>query len=581
MMEWLKIGIILAFGWLIPREANSEDYQITLTPEDPPIEESVAEPLHVKISEATRHRDGLWLTPKADPFKWAYVDLGSESEEPIEFKADVDNQTFDSALLTIWNWHNHPVYQTWLDPGKITNMAIQVVGRGVYQFTLDGYKNETCQKRLVRSFAVTEDLNRARETWQRDQFTLGICGFPGRYHWSHLGQPTLPEGIYAYQALDIEAETMARLGFQVARIDESMEMGHEGDDDSFRFSFRRMDAAAKAYTSRGIQLALQLMNSPDWGIEEKYQDVGVNRWRYPHRETVQRAYTRALLNQFGNDAAFVQVFNEPDQEKFWSGTPEEYLHHFQFTHEETNLYHEDLPIFNGGYSLFDKEKTEYFAEQLVGKLDAIAYHSHGSFDELVEDVEYVKKMHTDNGYVDPVLFNTEMGYDAWRLEQERRKGQYVPQKTLYCWRSGHAGALLFGSRMTLGPERRSQDFGFLDHFFCPRYVYGSVAAMVSALEGAKFEKALVEEDDLYVYQFGKGENRVISIFTTTDEQVDIEVSCDAIGAESIDAMGNRSSVNNSGNIKLTASQYPIYLNLAGVQQCQVSRYHSDRTPLGE
>ncbi|MDF1816555.1 MAG: hypothetical protein P1V20_30415, partial [Verrucomicrobiales bacterium] len=322
----------------------------------------------------------------------------------------------------------------------------------------------------------------------------------------------------------------------------------------------RMDAAAHAYTSRGVNLALQLMNAPGWAIHSKYKNVDKNAWRYPREEVHQRAYISALLQRYGEHTQFVQIFNEPDQTRFWSGQPEEFVSQFQYSRDEIQKYagEKSLPIVNGGYSLFEKEKTAYFAEQLKGQLDMVAYHCHGDLNALIEDFSFVKKLHEKSGYENPRFVNTEMGFDGWRLDQELRKGQFVPQKTLYCWATGHAGALLFGSRMTLGPNRRSQDFGFLDHYFCPRYVYGSVAAMVSELAGASFDSVLLEEDNRFVYQFTREDKRIVAAFTL-DQTAEIKIACDATAAIQIDAMGNREKIETPGTVHMKLSNYPVYL----------------------
>jgi hypothetical protein len=169
-------------------------------------------------------------------------------------------------------------------------------------------------------------------------------------------------------------------------------------------------------------------------------------------------------------------------------------------------------------------------------------------------------MHRDAGLPEPKVINTEMGVDGWRLDQERRKGEILPQKVLYCWASGHTGALLFGSRMTLGPNRVSQDFGFLDHWFCPRFVYGSMAALVETLGGATFEKVISEQDGVYIYQFSRGEDTSVAAFSTAEKQV---VSFRKSGSDFslVDPMGNQTPIQPGGNdtISLSLNGYPIYL----------------------
>ncbi|MDF1816556.1 MAG: hypothetical protein P1V20_30420, partial [Verrucomicrobiales bacterium] len=222
MRNFLSILLLPLFSLALP----AEEISLQLGPKSPALPlASATPPLHHKIPEAVHPKDGLMFTPE-QAFQWAFADT---RKEPIQFTIDSDNEIFDHVILTIWNWHNRPLFRKQLPAGQTHQLHLKVDGRGVYQFTLEGYKNEACKKRLVRSAAVTEDLNYARDIWKTDEFFLGICGLPGRYHWSYEGKPTLPDGIYPHTARELEAELMASLGFQLVRIDESMEMGEAPD----------------------------------------------------------------------------------------------------------------------------------------------------------------------------------------------------------------------------------------------------------------------------------------------------------------------------------------------------------------
>tara|TARA_R110002096_G_scaffold203718_13_gene389084 strand:- start:11007 stop:12704 length:1698 start_codon:yes stop_codon:yes gene_type:complete len=551
-----RFSTLLLF-WLTATLARAEsaEFPIHLAPDSPPLTQAGVPQLHESVDQALHAEDGLAFNPET-PFQWAH--LASTPAQHLSFTAAADSELYDHATLTVWNWHNRPVAQHQFAPGEPAIFKIAVHGLGTYQVTIDGCRNDQIVKRRVRSFAVTEDLNAARETWKTDEFFLGVCAFPGRYHWSFKGNPTLPSELTEDQARQLEATLLARLGFQVVRPDESLEMGFQNG--SYQFDGKRMDAAVEAYTSRGLQLALQLMNAPDWAIANRYADVETNLWRYPREEAHQRHYVRELLRRYGTNARFIQIFNEPDQKAFWSGTPQEYVAQFQYTTDEIRNVDPEKPIVNGGYSLVDLDRTQTFVEALHDDVDMVAYHSHGSLLDLKEDVAIMKSLHRQAGLPMPRLVNTEMGYDGWRLDQERRKGQIVPQKTLYCWKSGHAGALLFGGRMTLGPRRTNQDFGFLDHHFCPRFVYGSVAALVSVLQGAPYHSTLQETDELFVYQFHRDEQRILAAFTLR-ESGSLHIQSDAESGELIDEMGNRTPIDDPQNFQLSLTGYPRYVIL--------------------
>ncbi len=537
-------------------ESSNGEVLIAVSPQSEPLATTGVPFLHEEVAEVLSIDDGLSFDSET-PFRWARV---APLKEPMKFKIGVDGEMYSHAVLTLWNWHNRPIWQWKVAANRETAVSLQVDGLGVYQFTLDGYRDDLCEKRLVRSVAVSEDLSSVRETWKTDEFFLGVCAFPGRYHWSFQGTPTLPAGLSEEEAREIEAELLGRLGFQVVRVDESKEMGDRlpRDKGGYRFQFDRMDAAVEAYTSRGFELAFQLMNAPDWAIAEKYAGEKENRWRYPRREDPQRAFIRALVERYGEHARFVQIFNEPDQVQFWSGESAEFVEQFRYSVEETHEVYPDMPIVNGGYALVDLDRTREFAKAFRGQLEAPAYHSHGDLPALREDFETITRIHRDVGYENPRFLNTEMGFDGWRLDQELSKGQIVPQKTLFCWASDHAGVLLFGGRMTLGPKRMKQDFGFLDHHFCPRYVYGSTAAFVQTLDGASFSRILYDDSETVLYQFCRGTETIIAGFTLAKAaEAGLQIEAERVIA--IDEMGNRESLTSKGQVDWALNRYPRYL----------------------
>lgn len=549
--NWIAAGGIF---FLLSTGFASETV-LRLTPALEPLPVTGVPFLNEKVTEVYSPSDGLTVNP-ADGLGWTRT---AARESGMTLQVTIDPSAFDHAIMTIWNWHNRPVRQVKLVAGQLHRLTIEVEGGGAYLLTVDGYREGICTHRLIRSVAWTEDLNPARDSWRRDEFLLGVCGFPGRYHWSFRGGPTLPPHLTEEAARELEADLLARLGFQAIRVDESMEMGlrsGEGDG-NYLFDFERMDAVVDAYVSRGFELAFQLMNPPDWAIADSYRDEEAQLWTFPRKAVHVQAHAASLLERYGEHVRFVQVYNEPDQVAFWGGTPEEFLTHFDAVDGVRRHLLPNTPVVNGGYSLVDEDRTRFYVEHLKGKIEYPAYHSHGTLEELREDHETIQSMHEAAGYDSPRFLNTEMGFDGWRLDQERRKGQVVPQKTLYCWASGHAGVLLFGGRMTIGPEQVTQDFGFLDFQFCPRFVYGSMAALVSSLAGASFEKTLVDDGETYAYLFRRGEEKIVAAFTLDDEGREIGWESDAGVVMTIDEMGNRTPAGKSGRLMLDG--YPRYL----------------------
>ena len=523
-------------------------------------------PLHDVVAEARLPGEGASLTLRNDPYRWTRV---APASDPFLLDVSLENDAIDFAILTAWNWHNEPVFQKKISTNGKTPCEISVDGLGTYLLTLDSFRDDEFQKRFIRNIAVTENVKFAQSEWKTDEFFVGICGFPGRYHWQSNGEPNLPAGLTEFSARNLEAELMARLGLQVIRPDESLDMGKR-DDGSYLFDFTRMDAAVESYTSRGFEIVLQTMNASDWAVLPKYADRGKDRWMFPHQEKPQRAYVEALVERYAPVARFVQISNEPDQIGYWAGTSEEFVHQFEFTHDQIRNTAPDLPISYGGFSLVDEGKCQYFLNELHHLVDLPTYNAHGDLGSYKRSFETMKRLQANAGDDAKRWVNTETGYSAWRLDQERRQGQIDPQKILYTWATDHAGILLFCSRMTAGPGREgTHHFGLLDYNFCPRFIYGTTAALMSTLAGASFERTVLETPDAaHLYKFRKGDDLILAGFTLS-EQEHLEVVTDAKGITFVDEMGNPRPVQLTPGIPLLLDGYPRYWILEGASKVAV------------
>jgi hypothetical protein len=556
--------VSLAASFLLSSSAFAETAvtRFVLSPESEVLSEVTVPLLHEEVPEHHLSGSGLSLVPEPGPYEWTKI---GPTKDVFRLNLQVEADQFEYGVLTVWNWHNYPVRQIRIEAGEAQKLEIGIASLGTYLLTLDGFHEGAFRKRLIRNIGVTKDANHARKTWKTDEFFVGICAFPGRYHWKPGGRPTLPAGLSEEKARNREAELIARLGLQVVRTDESLEMGRKtsGDGETYFFDFKRMDAAVGSYTSRGLQLALQTMNAADWAVLPKYADKGNFRWQYPHQETPQRAYLAALVERYRDHTRFVQISNEPDQIGYWAGTNEEFVTQFTFSQDEIRKVAPDLPLTYGGYSVVDEGKSEYFIGKLHSLVDFPTYNAHGNLEDYKRSFATMKRLQDAAGDTSDRWVNTETGYSAWRLEQERRQAQIDAQKVLYSWANRHAGVLLFCSRMTRAPGRDgTPDFGFVDYQYCPRFVCGAIAALTSTLTGASFEKTLVESEAEHLYAFRHGDDLVLAGFTL-GEELPIPISTDAKEILPIDEMGNEMQSQAGKNASLDLIAYPKYWILKG------------------
>lgn len=546
--------------------------EVTLSRESAILPETGVPLLHEVLPEHRLSGEGLILVPEKGPYEWSQA--GPEAA-PFRLRLGVDSAYYDRASLTIWNWHNHAVWQGPIEGGAEEVLPIRIAGTGSYLLTLDGWKNGEVKARLIRNLAVTRDQNAVRGTWKTDEFFVGVCAFPGRYHWETPGGPALPRGLTEEEARSLEASLIAKTGLQVVRTDESLEMGRRTSADggeSYHFDFSRMDPAVGAFTSRGFQLVLQTMSAADWAVLPAYAGEGKNRWRYPHLEAPQRAYLAALVERYGKHARIVQISNEPDQTGYWSGTNAEFSTQYRFSREEVKSVAPHLPVTTGGYSLVDLEKCATLIQDLHSLVDLPAYNAHGNLDDYKRSFATMRRLQEEAGDAKTRWVNTEAGYSAWRLEQERRQAQIDTQKVLYSWASGHSGILLFCSRMTRGPGRDGPpDFGLLDHQYCPRFVYASISALLGTLAGAEFRETLAERGNVHLYLFSRGDDLILAGFTLGDDPDKVTIDCDAERVTPVDEMGNVLPGLRGGRFEADLDGYPRYWLLHGATRATERR----------
>ncbi len=471
----------------------------------------------------------------------------------------------DRAVLTVWDWENRPVAQEKLSSPE-TQFQFNTAGRGTYMLTLDGFQADKCIYRLVRSFSVCPSNVERRKLWAEDEFFVGTCSFPARQNWSNKYGFGYPPGLTPEQSWKMDLDMTARSGLQVVRLDV---IATDKETNNSWVDTATTDPIMKEYASRGLKLDLQL-----WGpnvILPKYGNPA-DAWRYPKQEQPFRSYISESAKRYGKYAWFIEIGNEPDNLDFWKGTPEEYIAQHKWAVEEIRKSAPKAVIANGGFCLVKPEWTPIMATGIRGTVDLVAYHSHGGLTDVKKTFASVVKVLKDTGYKSPKLINTEMGYAAWRLDQERSQATSAIQKTIYFWAHGNKGVLLYLSRGIGGPRivPEDPDWGFVDYFMCPRFAYGALSAFIDTYAGAHFARTLIEEDNLHAYLFKSKTKQLISLFTTGDP-ANITLTGKWKSAAVIDPMGNRKTVTSTLSIKQIAGNYPITIELVGGKDIRVNK----------
>jgi hypothetical protein len=533
--------------------AGAESAVVALRPDMPAIEKPGVTPLNwarTAVPDADRTDPGLKLTPRT-PYHW----VASPGEAfPVTVSSDPRDAS-DRAVLSVWDWTGNALVQRQFGLPAADTLDFVVEGRGTYLLTLDRYAGAKHLSRLVRSFSVCPPNQERRKLWDLNRFFVGACSFPDRQNWGSEYGKAHPEGLTPRQSAELEAELSSRLGLQVARLN-----GGLGDSNEWAFGL---------YESKGIRPYLQLW-MPNVDVLPKYQNVTDPKWRYPRPEAPSREHYADLAKRYGKRALSFEINNEPDNEDFWRGTPEEFLELHRWAVEEIRREAPGAIVANGGYCLIKPEWFAKYVQALKGTTDWIAYHTHGALPACIEGFQAIRQAHEKAGYQDPVFVNTEMGHAAWRLDMERVQAYVTLQKILYFWAHDNRGVLLYNSR-NIGGVRQGEgesDWGYLDHFFCPRFTYGAVAALLDWFAGARVESVLREEPQLHAYCFSANDRRLVTAFDPTAKGParEVTVRSDARAALSVDPMGNATPLAGARRVQLKASAYPAIAVLEGASE---------------
>jgi hypothetical protein len=363
------------------------------------------------------------------------------------------------------------------------------------------------------------------------------------------------------------------MGVQVARINLPVTRRDKAGMD---LDFSLADQCAKSFTDQGLALDIHLFAAQGAGrgpVLPAYADAP-EEWAlvYPQQEPAFRHYVREMARRYGRSARFFQVGNEPGNTLQCRFTAPEFAATVRQAVDEVHRQFPRTPVTNGGYCS-DNELVQEIIAALSGVTQFASYHYHAGLAGLIPFRQRMVRLHEAAGYAPVRLANTEMGYAMPSLVGERVNAVQELQKLLYCWAHGDEGVLLYSSREIWWPRVFSydgiSDYGFVDHFFCPRFVYGAMSALLDHYAGYRFQRLLAESDDLHAYLFAAGDRQLVAAFAPQGE-TRLRLRTDARAASVLDAMGNSQPARAARQITLTVTEYPTTITLSGATTVEVS-----------
>ncbi|MHB1456068.1 MAG: hypothetical protein ACYC0V_04040 [Armatimonadota bacterium] len=556
------ISIMLLLSASVVFAASNKDTEkvFILKPDMPSVKANIAASIYPPPPDADIMKADAGIDPE-QPYRWIH-----SPGESFRISLRCGDKNVSNCILTVWDWDFRPVIQTEYTVPFTSNVTFKSKGRGTYIITLDGMQDKKCIWRLPRSFAVCPSNVNKRKYWDNNEFWIGQVTIPGM-QWLPIGEGRFvhPSGLTEEQSADLDAELVARMGVPIAR---PYMLVTRLDPDGLNLDFSKPDKWVKLYVSHGFKLDIQLGFPVGEGIGPVLpQYDGRFPLMTPIKEPAFRYFASEMTKRYSRYAKFMQIGNEPDNLGMFPGTPDDFIGMMVQAHSEIRKLDKKIPITNGGFCQVDISKTEAIIPKIKGLSDFVSYHCHGYLSDLKKEFKRIQEFHNKAGYESTKYAITEMGCYTSAVSTEGIGAYTEMQKLLYAWSHGNKGVMLYSSRELGWPRQHNSEFGFVDHFFCPRFVYGTVSAFLDVYAGIKFDSILKESDNLHVYIF-KGNGKTMAAFFTSKEPQEISLTGTTQCLYRIDPMGNKMKVRDTDRIILKTSNYPQTLVFDG--DCDVS-----------
>ena len=195
------------------------------------------------------------------------------------------------------------------------------------------------------------------------------------------------------------------------------------------YNFERYDELVEVAKKHNIKILGLISSAPEWSSGSK--DISAP----PKDLAAWERFVKVMVGRYKNDITHWQIWNEPDIEKFWEGTPAEYIDLLKIAHRVIKAVDPSINVVSGG---LDGRGEKYLPQLLelglASYVDIIAFHPYGKTPERsVEKVKKIISILEKNNIKKPLWF-TEIGwqaggkaYDIAIVDSEETKAAYLRQ----------------------------------------------------------------------------------------------------------------------------------------------------------
>lgn len=345
------------------------------------------------------------------------------------------------------------------------------------------------------------------------------------------------------------------------------------------FDWSIPDRDVSAMRAAGLEVTMLLHAPPGWARAPGSDWVPGHLdtpWDAPENAWGNFVYT--TVKRYSGQVRYYEIFNEPDLNKYWDGSPEQYARLLVIAYQAAKAADPDAQIIMAGMAHWINPR---FAEEVLRSLrsfpdaeengyffDVAAWHWYSSSYQLYDRVLWARDLLTRYGMGDKSIWINETNLPVWgdgEGPQEAAQGFGTPEEQAAFIVQAFTNAFAAGAERVfvfrLDDGDMDETFGLMRNGGTPRPGYHAYEAVSTWLGDSRFVTREVRDDAIVSIFRRQGGQRVTVVWNRTDRSVSVDIPAIADEATLISLTGERETITSS------AATYKLELP-AGRRQTQ-------------
>lgn len=192
--------------------------------------------------------------------------------------------------------------------------------------------------------------------------------------------------------------------------------------DTLRYKESGFDDQVSKARQEGLQILGMLAFATQWNTSAPPNlPPQADPTHFPPRDYQAWAdYVFQTVSRYKDDIQYWEVWNEPDLQSFWAGTPAQYAELLAVTYDAIKRANPQAKVVLGGLALGGRRVNPNFLAEILSDarypaaryFDIMNFHHYGSRQEARQKMEYVRNALAQVGALDKPIWITETGYSS-------------------------------------------------------------------------------------------------------------------------------------------------------------------------